>query len=130
MCLFSFSIFSQKNKTNTKFKQPQNKTTTIKKTFHRVIKCDLCNGSGKDPICKGTGICKNHNANTYLKESCFKDCTEDCFEDEDCIVICGEDCTETSNCLSCGNMSGYCSQTFCKNGVCTKCKGTGKLQKK
>lgn len=127
-CLFTLFSFAQKKIVN---KQKQAITTVQKSTI-----CNLCKGTGKDPVCKGTGICQNHNLGKFLDSDCYRNCKcDDGDEDnepetkEECSIRCKKYCEQTTACNNCDSYDGTCKKMWCNNGVCRNCNGKGKVIK-
>lgn len=123
-CFLALGLSAQKKKSV----QSKSKTTITQKKGSTSDKfktqiCGLCNGTGKCYVCKGTLVryCSNHNGKIQRDD----DCLENCDSEESC-----DDCKPDKeiHCSTCGrvNSSWECDFSYCDNGKCKVCNGTGK----
>lgn len=136
LCFFVVNSYAQQKNGVSKKENTitvKKKTNTPKKTTAVYKICGLCKGTGKDPYCKGTGVCQNHHPSSFMDKKCYENCTDTCndfsISEEEfnvCESECRNDCTENQLCDSCDSYDGRCLKRWCNNGVCRNCNGSGK----
>ena len=126
-CFLALGISGQQKKTT----KPKTKSTTSLKKVNPTNKsasqmCGLCSGTGKCYVCKGSLVryCTNHNGKIQRDDYCL----ENCDSEESC-----DDCKPDKEiyCTTCRrvNSSWECDFSYCDNGKCKVCNGTGKRTK-